>query len=59
MSVPTARPDADREHRGEREPEERAAAQLRAIDFWPCSEDTALITAKNTSGTAIILIRLT
>src|SRR5690606_15220421 len=27
-------------------------------DFCPCSELTALITAKNTSGTAIILIRV-
>ena len=30
-----------------------------AIDFCPCSAPTALITAKNTSGIAIILIRLT
>ena len=30
-----------------------------AIDFCPCSEPTALTTAKNTSGIAIILIRLT
>jgi len=30
-----------------------------AIDFCPLSEATALITAKNTSGTAIILIRVT
>ena len=30
-----------------------------AIDFCPLSEATALITAKNTSGTAIIMIRVT
>src|SRR5688500_11339528 len=30
-----------------------------AIDFCPCSEAIALITAKNTSGIAIILIRVT
>ena len=30
-----------------------------AIDFCPCSDDTAWITAKNTRGTAIILIRVT
>ncbi|MNT47061.1 hypothetical protein D3C72_1837470 [compost metagenome] len=30
-----------------------------ATDFWPCSEEIALMTAKNTSGTAIILIRVT
>ena len=30
-----------------------------AMDFCPLSDATALITAKNTSGTAIILIRVT
>ena len=30
-----------------------------ATDFCPCSEPIALITAKNTNGTAIILIKVT
>ncbi len=30
-----------------------------ATDFCPCREEMALITAKNTSGTAIILISVT
>ncbi len=58
ITVPTARPTptasiaVNANHANVRPPSA-------TMDFCPCSEDTAWITAKNTSGAAMSLIRVT